>query len=250
MQDLHETQVYQKSEYGGEECLMIRPAYPPLYLESELKIKNEQEPLVVTHRSLKVGDLVDWWKDDCFWSGTITKKKGNNAVQVDLTPPPHGEGASYKALRNDLRPSLEWSLEDGWKLPSMDGQKRQCAKLVKREKEDQVMADVCDIEKEQTNSVKKQKTESVKKQKTESVKKQKTESSTEGQLIGHEELPLNINESDSLEAAVFDLEELIVRIEWLKRMLKPDVGEASKAYWKYEDYLPRMSTWKEDGYEF
>lgn len=42
-------------------------------------------------------------------------------------------------------------------------------------------------------------------------------------------------ESDSIEAAVLDIEELIVRIEWLKRKLNPDVGEGN--CWKYEDYL-------------
>lgn len=53
---------------------------------------------------------------------------------------------------------------------------------------------------------------------------------------GNGEIRQNIDESDSIEAAVYDLEELIVRIEWIKNMLSPDVGEGST--WKYQDYRP------------
>ena len=56
------------------------------------------------------------------------------------------------------------------------------------------------------------------------------------QKKGRGEIRLNIEESDSVEAAVYDLEELIVRIEWIKKMLSPDVGEGST--WKYQDYRP------------
>ncbi|CAN6851043.1 unnamed protein product [Brassica oleracea] len=83
----------------------------------------------------EVGDLVDWHKDDCYWSGTVVALKKNEPLQADkkkidvvklfvlveLYPPPRGEGATYNALRKDLRPSLEWSFEDGWTLPSADG---------------------------------------------------------------------------------------------------------------------------------
>lgn len=66
-------------------------------------------------------------------------------------------------------------------------------------------------------------------------KKQKTEGAMQI-LTGNEGFRLNITESDSVDAAAFDLEELIVRIEWLKRLLTPDVGDGS--YWEYEDYCP------------
>lgn len=44
--------------------------------------------------------------------------------------------------------------------------------------------------------------------------------------------------SDTIDAPVKDLEECIVRIEWLKSMLRPDVGEGAKSHWRYEDYRP------------
>lgn len=69
----------------------------------------------------------------------------------------------------------------------------------------------------------------------EGAKKQKTERAMEI-LTGNEGFRLNIMESGSIDAAAFDLEELIVRIEWLKRLLTPDVGDGS--YWEYEDYCP------------
>lgn len=104
---------------------MVRPKYPPHYHESDLlKINGdedrEEEPLIVVHGSWKVGDLVDWCKDDAFWSGKVLETNENEeAVQVELLPPPLGEGKIYEALCKDLRPSLEWSLQDGWKLPSL-----------------------------------------------------------------------------------------------------------------------------------
>ncbi|KAJ4885695.1 Uncharacterized protein Rs2_35788 [Raphanus sativus] len=39
---------------------------------------------------------------------------------VELYPPPSGEGETCNALSKDLRRSLEWSLEDGWTLPSTE----------------------------------------------------------------------------------------------------------------------------------
>ena len=38
--------------------------------------------------------------------------------QVELLPPPLGEGKSYQASFCDLRPSLDWSVEDGWTVPT------------------------------------------------------------------------------------------------------------------------------------
>lgn len=53
------------------------------------------------------------------------------------------------------------------------------------------------------------------------------------------DLRLNIMESESLEAAVLDLEELIVRFEWMKGMLAPTSSE--KSSWVYVDYRPSSS---------
>ncbi|KAF8116766.1 hypothetical protein N665_0014s0030 [Sinapis alba] len=244
-EEIHHTQVFQRFEDEEKEWLMVRPSYPPYYQERQVrKIEADQAHLVVVHGPWKVGDLVDWWMDDflvCngFGSGEkcITGNCQLSIFQVELFPPPLGEGETYTALRKDVRPSLDWSLEDGWTVPSMvDGRKSQSVKLLKREKRvDHVPLDVCQTEKEQTEKAKKQKTERAKKQKTERDTQQKTEGDMQ-QVKGNGEIRLNIDESDSIEAAVYDLEELIVRIKWIKKMLSPDVGEGST--WKYQDYRP------------
>lgn len=35
---------------------------------------------------------------------------------MDLLLPPMGEGSSYEVSIQDLRPSLDWSPEDGWRV--------------------------------------------------------------------------------------------------------------------------------------
>ncbi|KAJ0261759.1 Aproteint domain-containing protein [Hirschfeldia incana] len=233
---------------------MVRPSYPPHYQERQVrKIEADQAPLVAVHGSWKVGDLVDWWKDDCFWCATVLAAKIKEPLQIELFPPPLGEGETYTASRKDVRPTLDWSLEEGWTVvPSMDGRGGQSVKLLKREKGvDHLPQDVCQTGKEQTEKCKTQKTERAKKQKTKRDTQQKAERDTQQkaerdteqktevdmqQVGGIGEIRQNIDESDSIEAAVYDLEELIVRMEWIKSMLSADVGEGST--WKYKDYRP------------
>ncbi|KAL0742375.1 hypothetical protein Bca4012_083888 [Brassica carinata] len=57
------------------------------------------------------------------------------------------------------------------------------------------------------------------KEKTERDTQKMTEADMQ-QVKGSGEIRLNIDESDSIEAAVYDLEELIVRIQWIKKMLR------------------------------
>lgn len=61
-------------------------------------------------------------------------------------------------------------------------------------------------------------------------------------LKGDGDLRLNIMESETTEAAFLDLEELIVRIQWLKGMLTEDESNSLvKSSWKYVDYRPSSS---------
>ncbi|XP_019095618.1 PREDICTED: uncharacterized protein LOC109130486, partial [Camelina sativa] len=206
--------VFETPEGGTESQLMVRPTYPPHYHESEyLNLKGETEPLVVVHDTWKVGDLVDWYRDKCYWSGEIVGIQGKQLCQIELLPKPEGEGKIYRG--KSLRPRLDWSVEDGWKVPStVDGVK--CAKFVKPKNQDEEMEDVPETGEEQT--------------------KEDTQ-----QVQGVEGLRLNIMESDSIEAAVLNIEELIARLGWLKAKLDPDLREGAKSYWKYEDHRPSSS---------
>ncbi|XP_056852190.1 uncharacterized protein LOC108833446 isoform X1 [Raphanus sativus] len=65
-EEIHEQQVFQRFGDEEKEWIMVRPSYPSVH-----KVKADQEPIDVAHGSWKVGDLVDWHKDDCYWSGTV-----------------------------------------------------------------------------------------------------------------------------------------------------------------------------------
>lgn len=204
---IHTTKVFQKRQGENDNILMVRPIRPRQSHENEEgcgREEEEEEEVVVVHGLWKVGDLVDWWKDDCYWSGTVLEvREEDETVKIELVPEPYGEGKGYDAMFKDLVPSLEWSLEDGWIVPfSKDGEKRQCAKLMKLPNEDQVKgADEETREEEKLRPAKK--------------------------LVGDEDLALNIMESES-----------IVRIEWIKGML---LLNSDNSTWIYEDYPPPSS---------
>lgn len=134
---LNWTKLYQYPKprlKNTERQLMVRPYFPSVYLESKLsEIKTISEVVVVVNDVWKVGDFVDWWTDACYWSGRLTKELGNDKYQIDLFPPPAGEGSSYEASSKDFRPSLSWSPDNGWTVPIPSGidNHHPCARLIK-----------------------------------------------------------------------------------------------------------------------
>ncbi|XAR57377.1 hypothetical protein NMG60_11025503 [Bertholletia excelsa] len=76
---------YRKKLNEGKRELMVRPQYPPVYHEHQMPPANTtSEVIVVVDGFWKVGDLVDWWKDGCYWSGRLTQILGNDKVQVRI----------------------------------------------------------------------------------------------------------------------------------------------------------------------
>ncbi|OVA01465.1 Tudor-like [Macleaya cordata] len=130
------TQLYQKSpsdRLSDRTNPMVRPSFPPIYQESQRPdICKISEVIAIVDGIWKVGDLVDWYQDGCYWSGRITHILDEDNVQVKLPEPPVGEGKSYKASCKDLRPSLDWSPEHGWTVPISKESKicRRCARLI------------------------------------------------------------------------------------------------------------------------
>ncbi|XP_062108152.1 uncharacterized protein LOC133819029 isoform X2 [Humulus lupulus] len=103
--------------------IMLRPPFPTVYRESQMpNVNNISEVSVVFKDVRKVGDLVDWFTDSCYWSG-----------RIELLRPPLGEGSFYNVLCKDLRPSLDWSPKSGWTVPtSMDSKHGpSCARILK-----------------------------------------------------------------------------------------------------------------------
>ncbi|KAL1206452.1 hypothetical protein V5N11_020815 [Cardamine amara subsp. amara] len=267
---IHKTKVFQKLEGEDKIYLMIRPVRPRHCHENQVpNTEAGLEEALVVHGFWKVGDMIDWWTDYCYWSGTILEVKEDESLKIELWPPPYGEGCVYDALSKDLRPSLEWSLRGGWTVPfTEDGEKRQCAKLMKLSNEDQVSGvesreektqrPTCDVTSDEMSGDESREEETQRPtcdgtsdqvmsgaESTEEETQRSTEKLEEETQIptqnfkGHGDLRLNIMESESIEAAVLDMEELIVRFEWLKDKLNPNSSE--KSSWKYEDYCQSSS---------
>lgn len=75
--------VYGAKSKETKRQLMVRPRYPPLCHESDLPcVSAISEATVIIDDVWKIGDLVDWWKDDCYWSGKVTQILGNGMLQV------------------------------------------------------------------------------------------------------------------------------------------------------------------------
>ncbi|KAK6929835.1 Agenet-like domain [Dillenia turbinata] len=113
--------------------LMLRPHFPPIYCERQKPdLSTITEVIIVVRDVWKVGDLVDWLTDGCFWSGRITQVLSDDMVKLNLPPPPEGEGHSYEAPGKELRPSLDWSPADGWTVPVLEenGNYTPCCHLV------------------------------------------------------------------------------------------------------------------------
>lgn len=64
---------------------MVRPTFPQCYWENE---KPNQLPkthaVAIVTGPWKVGDLIDWWYTDCYWTGKIIELLGDDKVKVIL----------------------------------------------------------------------------------------------------------------------------------------------------------------------
>ncbi|KAL7601439.1 hypothetical protein Lser_V15G23259 [Lactuca serriola] len=111
--------------------LMVRPPYPKMYLKNEMPPVNSiTEICVVIDGEWKVGDLVDWHKDDCYWSARVKRVLNHEKVEIELTIPPEGEGGIYEAFCKDLRPDLHWSPREGWSVPTRENETSCGAQLI------------------------------------------------------------------------------------------------------------------------
>ncbi|MCL7040234.1 hypothetical protein MKW94_016748 [Papaver nudicaule] len=113
--------------------LMLRPSYPQIYHQSQMPDTCEISEMVgIVDGSWEVGDLVDWFKDGCYWSGWITEVIDVENVQVQFPKPPMGEGETEKVSCKDLRPTLDWTPKLGWIAPIFEEGKtfRRCVRLI------------------------------------------------------------------------------------------------------------------------
>ncbi|CAH1427037.1 unnamed protein product [Lactuca virosa] len=262
------TKIYELPHYGRKskqikKQLMVRPPYPKMYLKNEMPPVNSiTEVCVVIDGEWKVGDLIDWCTDDCYWSARIIKILSDDEVQIELPMPPAGQGGIYDAFCKDLRPSLNWSPIEGWTFPTMRGQASCSSQLIfpsqqgmdieSREEEVaspqnasstsriSVISLVAPIEEEEalqsqevkTNGDDVEKVSSSDSISTMRVEENKTDDDDAWDDLDHNMIDLNIMHEETLEASILDLEELANRIKWLKSIL--DNGRSNSGSWKFE----------------
>ncbi|KAG9160264.1 hypothetical protein Leryth_025279 [Lithospermum erythrorhizon] len=125
--------LYQDPPYGRKskhrtKNLMLRPEYPVIYHDTPVTdLSTAQQIVLVVNGPWKVGDMVDWFTCGCYWSGSVTEILGTNKAKIALTPPPAGEGGFYDDVSvEDLRPTLEWSIESGWTVPISKDREESC----------------------------------------------------------------------------------------------------------------------------
>nr|BAK01922.1 predicted protein [Hordeum vulgare subsp. vulgare] len=98
--------------------IMLRPPFPQWCWENDIsKLGLQMDVVAVVSNPWKVGDLIDWWYTDCFWTGKIVELLDDDKVKIICPEIPLGEGGCWVADPNDLRPALDWSLEKGWSTP-------------------------------------------------------------------------------------------------------------------------------------
>ncbi|XVF28665.1 hypothetical protein REPUB_Repub15cG0049700 [Reevesia pubescens] len=218
---------------------MVRPCFPSVYRDSQMpNVSTISEVVVIVNDVWKVGDLVDWWTDNCFWSGRITEKLGVEKVKIELPPPPVGEGSSYEVFCKDLRPSLDWSVNEGWKLlsPKVNEYHLSCARIVKPLSQ----VDHVPRKASYSNGISSSNilVTSTQMPGTAVEKDKYDDSGSSKKMKIDHSICLNSTSSDTIEAAVLDMEELICRVKWLKRILEcgTSSSDTSRSSWKFIEH--------------
>ncbi|KAD4179996.1 hypothetical protein E3N88_28587 [Mikania micrantha] len=255
--EIYQEPPYAKKSNHIKRQLMVRPEYPVVYCKSEIPCINSiLQAGIVIDGSWKVGDLVDWSKDDCYWSARIVEVLGDNMFKIELPLRPVGEGKRkerrHKAHGKDLRPSLDWSETEGWSLPAMEGQTSCDAHLIfptnqGMDLEVEHAAAVSPVNASSTTRVSAAEGDGDSEQnvKTNGDLMESSESSSSLHVKirkdavaadEEEKRALNVMREHTLEAALLDLEEIINKVNWMQRILQSrsnDATSSSSSSWKF-----------------
>ncbi|MFS7941542.1 putative Agenet-like domain-containing protein [Helianthus anomalus] len=80
---IYQMPLYARKSKHIKRQLMVRPQYPAIYYKDQMPpLSSISQESVVIHGKWKVGNMVDWFKDDCFWSARIVKLLSHDKVQV------------------------------------------------------------------------------------------------------------------------------------------------------------------------
>lgn len=86
------TKLYQKPLQQPDQALeegklelMVRPPFPPFFRKSQPpKFCPTSDVIAITNDTWKVGDLVDWWYDSCYWSGRVSELLKDDHIKVNV----------------------------------------------------------------------------------------------------------------------------------------------------------------------
>ncbi|WVZ26957.1 hypothetical protein V8G54_000209 (mitochondrion) [Vigna mungo] len=197
----------------------------------------------------------------------------NGIHMINLLPPPLGEGLSYEALSKDLRPSLDWCPEKGWSVPIPVGDecRQPCARIIipaNSDVTDEVGRHTVRMHSSSSLNLKDYPNRSIARSKqsnsarngmeineSDNVSSLHMDSSVENLEIASisriynedpakkssdRSLYLNSMSSNTIEAAIMDLEELVNRIKWLRDVLNLRVSPLSdtKQSWEFSKHHP------------
>ncbi|KAI7747006.1 hypothetical protein M8C21_012657 [Ambrosia artemisiifolia] len=259
LEDPSWVKIYQMPPYGRKSKhikrqLMVRPQYPVIYYKDNMPSDNSiSKPCVVIDGTWKVGNMVDWSKDDCYWSARIIKVLSDDKVQIELPRPPVGQGkegeeGKLEASCEDLRPCLDWSETKGWTFHIVEGQTLCDAELILPTKQAMDLEAVADgpVNASSTTGIPtegdrdSEQNENVKMDcglvdSSESVSSMRVEKRKAAAAAAAEEVKkrdLNVMHEDTLEAAMLDLEELVNKVKWLQRILQSSATSTSSS-WKF-----------------
>ncbi|XP_073287298.1 uncharacterized protein [Primulina huaijiensis] len=256
------TEFYQMNPYRVGRTrerieLMLRPPYPPFYSKSQMPLVSEiSEVTVIVDEEWKVGDLVDWWTTDCYWSGRIQGFSGDCKASLKLRTPPHGEGKTYEVLYKDLRPSLDWSPQRGWTVPTQGGKHgRVCARIIEplnpagqetmpdREKDESKDKRTSNIETQGSEDRRMSETSNTQRRSSEDRRTSEQSNDPHKEHGAGGRVALNSVETDTLEATIMDLEELVCKVKWIKKILGHGVSfsDGVRPEWEFVDESPASS---------
>jgi hypothetical protein len=67
------------------EQIMLRPSFPQWYLRDQVPQQlPDNDVIAIVYESWKVGDMVDWLSEGCYWSARITKLLNKDMVKVSI----------------------------------------------------------------------------------------------------------------------------------------------------------------------
>ncbi|XP_073048864.1 uncharacterized protein [Primulina eburnea] len=255
--EFYQTNPYRVGRTRERKELMLRPPYPPFYSKSQMPLVSEiSEVTVIVDEAWKVGDLVDWWTTDCYWSGRIEALLGDCKATLKLRRPPHGEGKTYEVLYKDLRPSLDWSPQRGWTVPTQGGKHgRVCARIIEplNQTGQETMSDreKDESKDKRTPNIQTQGSEDRRMSETSNTQRRSSEDrrTSEQSDDPHKEhgaggrVALNSVETNTLEATIMDLEELVCKVKWIKKILGHGVSfsDSVRPEWEFVDKSPASS---------